>query len=617
MLKNKLFAGAIFALALFVAGTVSAAYSFPNKIDTLQEKKDVQTVLNMNGANLTVDGILGAKSISAVKTFQGSKGLEADGLIGPMTRAALEAASVAGSTVSTVPGCAAGALFSATSGAACTTVSSTVPGCTAGALFSATTGASCATGVVTTPGTPSAPSEGYMTLQSAPVALTSSVGPSDTQVAISAFAVKATDSDIKVQRVNVSVVPSASALPWKYFTNLSLYQDNTLLATLPVSSTSLTENSFGLDYTAVFSGFNATVFKNSTSSFIVKADVVSTIPTTLPAVTFSIGLKPADVNAVRGVDSIGLSQYVGPADANTSYYKIVSFGATSAGVVKVVSNGSNPIQMNVVTSTTTTTTGLTALVLDIQNTSKYNETIKSITATIADNTTVSGYYLYDGATMVASLGNPSTDNVGTSTLSFINLPSSLTVSANSVKTLSVKYDAAMNGTGTVNVTIPVLGITAVDANSNLVASSGAATGNNQIMQSTGVVVNLNSATATSVASTSGVAGYATGTFVFKVKANGVNLAKLSTGTNFVPTVTANGTALAAGAVTFQVSPDTAVSDGSEVTVTVTAVKSSTIGVASFVKFAITNLVFVSDAIGGTTTVNTGLDNFYTNSIPAN
>ena len=152
MLKNKLFAGAIFALAFVVAGTASAAYTFPNQIDTKQEKMDVQTVLNMaTGSTLTVDGVFGAKTTAAVKAFQTLKGLTVDGKIGPMTRAALEAAQVGGT--STVAGCSAGALFNSITGASCATVVTPVAGCSAGALFNSLTGASC-TGatVVTTSG---------------------------------------------------------------------------------------------------------------------------------------------------------------------------------------------------------------------------------------------------------------------------------------------------------------------------------------------------------------------------------------------------------------------------------------------------------------------------------
>ncbi|MEH2058970.1 MAG: peptidoglycan-binding protein [Nostoc sp.] len=47
--------------------------------------KDVQTALG----NLTVDGIYGQETVSRVRSFQESKGLLVDGVIGPETRSAL------------------------------------------------------------------------------------------------------------------------------------------------------------------------------------------------------------------------------------------------------------------------------------------------------------------------------------------------------------------------------------------------------------------------------------------------------------------------------------------------------------------------------------------------
>ncbi|MEH2151305.1 peptidoglycan-binding domain-containing protein [Nostoc sp.] len=47
--------------------------------------KDVQTALG----NLTVDGIYGQETVSRVRSFQESKGLLVDGVVGPETRAAL------------------------------------------------------------------------------------------------------------------------------------------------------------------------------------------------------------------------------------------------------------------------------------------------------------------------------------------------------------------------------------------------------------------------------------------------------------------------------------------------------------------------------------------------
>lgn len=50
----------------------------------------VQYALNKKGAHLIVDGIFGVKSVDALKQFQFSHGLKADGICGPLTREKLK-----------------------------------------------------------------------------------------------------------------------------------------------------------------------------------------------------------------------------------------------------------------------------------------------------------------------------------------------------------------------------------------------------------------------------------------------------------------------------------------------------------------------------------------------
>ncbi|MET7638203.1 NlpC/P60 family protein [Streptomyces sp. NPDC005438] len=51
--------------------------------------REAQCRLNSHGASLEVDGKFGAATDKAVRSFQSSKGLEADGVVGPQTWAAL------------------------------------------------------------------------------------------------------------------------------------------------------------------------------------------------------------------------------------------------------------------------------------------------------------------------------------------------------------------------------------------------------------------------------------------------------------------------------------------------------------------------------------------------
>ena len=53
------------------------------------EVKRLQTALNQNGYNLSVDGIYGVKTQAAVRDYQGRESLSVDGIAGPLTQGRL------------------------------------------------------------------------------------------------------------------------------------------------------------------------------------------------------------------------------------------------------------------------------------------------------------------------------------------------------------------------------------------------------------------------------------------------------------------------------------------------------------------------------------------------
>ena len=58
--------------------------------------KDLQSALNDRGANISVDGVFGPRTHSAVKSYQSSKGLQVDGIVGSKTRGALNGGGASG-----------------------------------------------------------------------------------------------------------------------------------------------------------------------------------------------------------------------------------------------------------------------------------------------------------------------------------------------------------------------------------------------------------------------------------------------------------------------------------------------------------------------------------------
>jgi peptidoglycan hydrolase-like protein with peptidoglycan-binding domain/rare lipoprotein A (peptidoglycan hydrolase) len=71
------------------ASTLDSCGGVCGKGDEGQNVKDIQQALNVNGAQIAVDGKYGAQTIQAVKDYQSANGLPVDGNVGPKTLASL------------------------------------------------------------------------------------------------------------------------------------------------------------------------------------------------------------------------------------------------------------------------------------------------------------------------------------------------------------------------------------------------------------------------------------------------------------------------------------------------------------------------------------------------
>ncbi|HEY7418099.1 MAG TPA: peptidoglycan-binding protein [Ktedonobacteraceae bacterium] len=85
-------------LHMNAGGTVAPYWPTLQSGSTGNDVKSLQMMLNAHGAKLTVDGDFGPKTLAAVKAFQSSKKLSVDGVVGPQTWSAVIVTTKSGST---------------------------------------------------------------------------------------------------------------------------------------------------------------------------------------------------------------------------------------------------------------------------------------------------------------------------------------------------------------------------------------------------------------------------------------------------------------------------------------------------------------------------------------
>ena len=351
MLK-KFLIGTLAVFALAFALNVSAAMDFGSttlKVGSTGEY--VKTLQTLVGAS-PVDGSFGPMTKAKVMAWQASNGLTADGLFGPMSMAKANA----GGTVSTVPGCVAGAMFSSTTGAPCATAGSTVPGCSAGAMYSSTTGAPCAGGTVTTGGPLAGTAGSIADMNPLSAYNNEEIGAGQKDVKILGVDIEASnDGDIalNIMKVRFDSTGNASGDSDRledYVTSVSVWQGSTKVGTAMAADFS--KESTGI-YTKSIMLSNAVVRADKTEKFYVSVDAVNNLDSgdidsdlwsvALDSVRFTDGSGvvttetsaiPTDMDWDAANDGIAIS-FVSLATASDTILKISTENTPLAAIVDV------------------------------------------------------------------------------------------------------------------------------------------------------------------------------------------------------------------------------------------------------------------------------------------
>ena len=464
--KSKFLLGVMIVAVMFV-GVIALASSAKAASDctitkTLKQKmsgSEVTCLQNKLGVT-PATGYFGTKTLKAVKDFQTTNGLKADGAVGPKTIAALASVVISdngnGGTPAAQGNCPTGYVAVtpvAPSFAACVASAPAQGNCPTGYVAVtpvAPTFASCApaTGPVI-----SSTGEGSITVDYNPIPSANVVikKGQNGQAAV-AFKLKATGSDMKVTRLWLDVDKRL----WLFANSASLVDGSTVLGTIPLTSASLTEVNTGTLWQLQFNGLNVIVPVGTTKVLTVNLD--------RPELTQAYGTVTVQAStSVRAVDGANISN--APTVGTTRGINLQQ-AAASVGTLTNGLNANSPKDM-AITGISTTAGVLTPVKLvdfDLKATDA-PVTVTNIAASLSASAgtlanEVASVELRDGTTVLASA-------TGAGSVTFSDF-GDITIAQDATKTLSIW--AQMNPIGT-----PGAGYT--NKGAGITATVGAVTAN--------------------------------------------------------------------------------------------------------------------------------------------
>ncbi len=459
--------------------TSSWSYTFTRNLTVGSRGADVtalQTMLQAKGfLSVAPTGYFGGLTKAALAGWQASVGISpAVGYFGPLTRGYVATMSTTTTTTSTVPGCMAGAMYSSTTGAPCTT---TTPGSTS------TTWSADGT-------------DGSLTVSS------SAFVSSGTQVrkgqtgGLVAVQLQATAGKVNVSRFDVHM----NVRPWLYFGQLQLKDANgNVLATKNLSSAAdATEVTVGTDYLVRFDNVNYVVTPGSTKTLAVYGMVLSTTDKLSSNVSVTSWVPTDSIRTINGknfTDSVGLG-------ASSTGNSITLLGGTSSnGDIAVRISPSTPAQRIVATNSTSATNDVVLGMFDVKSQNSAS-TINSLTFTVQNSTgsstnitsVLSNLRLLVGGQTYGAAAFATTSSVFPSQVSFTNLNINLPQDAWTTMTLEGNVAAGVNNI-VASSTIAAATISGVDTNfNNLTVSGSNQTSNDVSLLAAGLTLSAPSAT---------------------------------------------------------------------------------------------------------------------------
>ncbi len=544
---------AVVAVAPVAASAQSTACPFVSTLKKGSRGSEVSALQAKLGVIQT--GYFGTLTAAAVSNYQASKGLPRVGQVGPLTRAAL----CMGTPVNTGnPG-----------------VVNPTPVSTSGV-------------------------EGTLDVKLAASPANNANIQTSTDVPVYGLEFKARVNDVVVQTLDLQagVTLSGSAEnPATLINTIKVWDGSTVLATVPVNSTTFTKDSSQVYYIRL-AGLNFPVAKDTTKFLTVSFSTNSIDSDRV------VTLDGYNTSSIRAVSGNGISSFYSV--DGSSYTRTHTFKKPGTATL-TLSSASSPLRsQNNRINPDSGVQGVSVLTFNVKSETGDSKVLTVNASTTASGTLPTTLYLYDGSTLLASKTVVSSG----AAIAFDNLD--VVVPKDVTKTLTVKADWPSNTTTGSAASTTVSSVVFEKPNGSSANASGAQVFgvNHYAFTAAPQFALVGVPTITKTSNQNGSTTDMTASFTFNVTALGGAMTKPTAASFTVVAATNTVTTFAAAVGTPVTIPNNDIADGSTAQVTVTA----TLGTAAVTHsgqygFVITNIAWT---VGGTTINQSwGLDDFKT------